>query len=239
MLYFKGISIFGGYMNIESIAAWLIIAYELLWKTFLQKYVEAFVNKSQTRSITNIQEDVKSNYQRDLQLFTKDLTFKYDFFLDQYKTVYSPLYKLICESEAERYFTNLNLVDNNEHLKFSNVPFVFQDNDVNEKISYMTNLIETNPSLSEPQLLKTVILYKRLTQEDYGNKEELDKKLCILRQKIIKSILVYHRLLESNLRINPEHSDGDKNVLDEELIVEDRFYERIVQKTDTTTKNET
>lgn len=207
----------------SGIGCWLLLAYEIVWKKVLEKWVENVINKHHIKSSTSLQESVKSDYQKNLQLFSKDLAFKYDFFLEQYKEIYAPLYKLICESESERYIVNSYLDDKNEFIHFSDVPVVFPEGKIQEKINDVINLVESHPYLSEPQLLKEVVLYNKIASEEKCHSENYEKKLCELKKEIILNILSYHRMLEYNLKINPSHSD-EENDFDEETIKKDSFY---------------
>lgn len=209
----------------SGIGCWLLLAYEIIWKKMLEKWAENVVNKYHLKSSTSIQESVKSDYQKDIQLFSKDLSFKYEFFLEQYKVVYSPLYKIICESESERYIANIYLDDKSEYIQFSDVPLVFPEGKVQEKLKDIIDLIKSYPYLSEPELIKKAVLYERIAAEDKCHSNNWEKKLCELKKEIILCILSYHRVLESNLRINPSHSNkNEKSCFDEDAIIKDGFF---------------
>jgi len=88
---------------------------------YMAKKSENLATKEDIAEITRRTEEVQEEFRKDLEKFSSDIHFKYNFYCMQYTTLYTKLYSIICQSEyTRRSFKLLNGAD----LTVEEVPFV-------------------------------------------------------------------------------------------------------------------
>ncbi|MGI6175659.1 MAG: hypothetical protein ACOYJC_05790 [Christensenellales bacterium] len=97
-----------------------------LWiKNYLHSYMnkkdENLATKEDIQEITRLTEEVRYEFTRGFEEFSKDKEFKYRYYYDQLRELYSKLYSIIAQSEYTRRF--FKLYDGTD-LTFEEVPFV-------------------------------------------------------------------------------------------------------------------
>ncbi len=193
---------------LAAIGAWILVILKLFGNKYIEKKAENTAILQDTEEITRVQESTKKYYEREHALFSKDLAFKYEFFKEQYYKLYAPLFKVICESEANRYFNNCVNSESEEKASFEKVPFVFATGEMQNKVMTVVNSIIESPELAEPDLLKKTILLNLVMEcKDEERPVDVDQLICQLKKELIQLILEYHALLEQNLKINFSNPD--------------------------------
>jgi hypothetical protein len=97
-----------------------------LWiKNFFPAYMgkkgENLATKEDIQTITRLTENVQDEFKRSFEEFSKDKEFKYKYYYDQFRELYTKLYSIIAQSEYTRRFFKLY---NGTDLTFEKVPFV-------------------------------------------------------------------------------------------------------------------
>ena len=224
----------------------------LLLRNFFPSYFnqkgENLATKEDIAEITKLQEEVQTQFHKELEEFSSDVHFKYDFYYKQYTDLYSKLYSIICQSEyMRRFFKLLNGLD----LTVEEVPFVeiskrktrdtihigqnpsYQHTE--EKITdditkfckkEMCDFIIQNGELATQDLLKLTVAYRFAYDHYSGNvangeaREVADSEEFILIREMVKSIIQEYNFLRKELKMPYIPSELDTGVFENIVLAE-------------------
>ena len=116
-------------MNMEWLIIILNAAFVFILGLFIKNYLPSYMDKKgenlatkkDIAEITRRTEEVQQEFRQEIEKYTSDLHFKYDFYYKQYSSLYCKLYEIIIQSEYVRHF--LGLTDGNK-FTFDEVPFI-------------------------------------------------------------------------------------------------------------------
>ncbi len=170
-------------------------------KSIIEKYIPTYIEekaknlatKEDVQEITRKTEEVQKEFKEELELFTSDIHFKYDYYYKQYCELYSKIYGIIIQSEYLRYFL---LLSEKKDISFEYAPFVevSKTRKTNTKINLTNretvqtseevstqisefnkmNLCQTiidKSEFSTPKLLKLAVSYRFANTYYSGNSE--------------------------------------------------------------------
>ena len=89
--------------------------------SYMKKKGENLATKEDIAEITKKTEEVQKDFKEQLELFTSDVKFKYEYYFRQYSELYCKLYVTVIQSEYVRFFINKM---NGTIITFDDEPFV-------------------------------------------------------------------------------------------------------------------
>lgn len=240
----------------EKLILFSIIACDIALYLFIKNLLPSYFNKKgenlatkeDIAEITKLQEEVQAQFHKELEEYSSDVHFKYDFYYRQYTGLYSKLYSIICQSEyVRRFFKLLKGLD----LTVEEVPFVEiskrrthdtirmgQDQSyqhTEEKITdditrfckkEMCDFIIENGELATQDLLKLAVAYRFAYDNYSGNvtsgeaREVADSEEFILIREIVKSIIQEYNFLRKELKMPYIQSELDTGVFANIVLIE-------------------
>lgn len=103
----------------------VVIIGGLFLKNYLPSYFdkkgENLATKEDVQEITRLTESVQDEFRREFEDYSKDRSFKYHYYYDQFRELYTKLYCIIAQSEYLRHFFKIY---NGSEWNFDDVPFV-------------------------------------------------------------------------------------------------------------------
>lgn len=210
---------------------------------FIKKYLPAYMDqkgknlatKEDVAEITRNTEEVKVLFQKEMAVFSHELTFANDYAFNRYSILYAKIYGIVIQSEYIRFFYKKHEIQN---LSVEEFPFIEitctqikQQSDLftGEKISeevYSINdemtsfnkkelcdYIIKNSEYASQKLLKLAIAYRYAWSNYSGTKKLEDEKLSKafndaefeLIKEIVKTIIMEYN--EMRKRVNFSYSD--------------------------------
>ncbi|MEM1506340.1 hypothetical protein RG959_23455 [Domibacillus sp. 8LH] len=219
---------------------------------FIKKYMPTYMaekgknlaTKQDIREITERTEEVKILFQKEMQVFTNDLTFTNDYTFNRYSVLYAKLYGIIIQSEYVRFFHKQNEI---QDLSFEEFPFIeIKRTHVKQQIDLITGLkmseevnpiedemtsfnkkelcdyIIENSEYASPKLLKLAIAY-RYAWTNYGGNRKIDDEKILkafndaefdLIKKIVKTIITEYNEMRKIVKLSYSEHELDKGELE-------------------------
>lgn len=169
--------------------------------TYFEQKATNLATKQDIREITTITESIQSEFHQKQSQFDADLQYKYDLNKSQYTELYSPLYWIICKSEATRnsfkHFSNLS-------ISFSDAPITkYEDNTTT--IDEIITLIEEKKDLASPNLIKLatsiLVIKQELLQRSPLEAPAIQQKLIQVTVALVKTIINDYQTLRKELHL--------------------------------------
>lgn len=214
-----------------SILILLIILYLVLFYAvpkYFQKKGENLATKQDIEKITTLTEEVKSEFQKQINIFSKDLDFKYEYYFKQFSELYSHLYAIIAQSEYIRQF--LFLCDGKER-DFEQIPFldskwkkiyskpnsdntvsIIEEEITNEITKFckeeLCSLIIKKKEFATQSLLKLAVAYRYANEHyteknpDSPNTRIADKEEVQLIKTIVITVVKEYNFLRKELQLD-------------------------------------
>jgi hypothetical protein len=174
----------------------------LFIKSYLPTYIAAkgknLATKEDIQEITKKTEEVKSLFQKELAVFSNDLTFTNDYAFKRYSILYTKVYGIIIQSEYVRFFYKKNQI---KDLSYKEYPFIeIKREEIKQQINLFTGTIISeeinsledemtsfnkkelcdyiieNSEYASPKLLKLAIAYRYAWINYSGTKELTDRE---------------------------------------------------------------
>lgn len=188
---------------LSVIIAVLIIIAKKAWgsvDTFFEEKAKNYATKQDVEEITRKTESVQIEFKKIMSLFEADVEFKYKFYEEQYKNLYSLLYCYLSESEAIK---KLNTCFDSE-IKMENIAIAeFQTEEKDSLFIKILDLISNNQAYASPDLIDLLnaanILTKQYNSELSSN--TYCKILLEIKKKIVSTILVDYNWLREQLKL--------------------------------------
>ena len=122
----------------------VIVIGGLLLKTFLPSYLdkkgENLATKEDIQEITQLTEAVQDEFRRKFNDYDKDRSFKYQYYYDQFRVLYTKLYSIIAQSEYLRRFYKLH---NGSEFSFDETPYIELNSSRSTQSISFTNALTT------------------------------------------------------------------------------------------------
>lgn len=181
----------------------LIIIAKKAWGSvdaFFEEKAKNYATKQDVEEITRKTESVQIEFKKIMSLFEADVEFKYKFYEEQYKNLYSLLYCYLSESEATK---KLNACFDSE-IKMENIAIAeFQTEERDSLFIKILDLISNNKAYASPDLIDLLnaanILTKQYNSELSSN--TYCKILWEIKKKIVSTILVDYNWLREQLKL--------------------------------------
>ena len=181
----------------------LIIIAKKAWgsvDTFFEEKAKNYATKQDIEEITRKTESVQIEFKKIMSLFEADVEFKYKFYEEQYKNLYSLLYCYLSESEAIK---KLNTCFDSE-IKMENIAIAeFQTEEKDSLFIKILDLISNNKAYASPDLIDllnaAIILTKQYDSELSSNtycKIQLE-----IKKRIVSTILIDYNWLREQLKL--------------------------------------
>lgn len=213
----------------------VVICGGLFLKNYLPSYFEKkgenLATKEDVQEITRLTESVQNEFRQEFEDYSKDRSFKYHYYYDQFRELYTKLYCIIAQSEYLRHFFKLY---NGSEWDFEDVPFVelhsqkntqsikFDEGKttVSNKTTHITNgitefnkraifdIIIEKGEFASQRLLKLAIAYRFVHQNYAGTDETSDivktanDEELILIKEIIHCIVKEYNFLRKELKLD-------------------------------------
>ncbi|MGE7601292.1 hypothetical protein ACQKL5_02190 [Peribacillus sp. NPDC097675] len=218
----------------------------LFTKNYLPSYAKEkgknLATKEDIQLITQKTEEVKQIFERDITIFSNELTFRNDYAFKRYSLLYTEIYSIVIQSEYIRFF----YMKNGQNFEFEQFPFLEIEasqikrvteltgrliseevtkiiNDVtsaNKKALY--EFIIINGQYASPRLLKLAVSY-RYTYGNYsGTKNVEDSKLrdafdsaeIALLADLIQTIVIEYNEMRKTVNLSYNESELQTGRLD-------------------------
>lgn len=160
-----------------------------IWKaldSYLIKKAENYATKQDVTQITKRTEEIQSEFYKIRSEFDTDLNFRYGFYENQYKELYSQLYILICKSEALRYILKKVSEDSYEFRTFPIVEYAssYDEKESRDKpvIEKIIELVLQKHIYSSPELIKLVCTFEAVN--NYEKRIEMEEQIVQLEKKL-------------------------------------------------------
>jgi hypothetical protein len=219
----------------------------LIIKSYLPSYAKEkgknLATKQDIQLITQKTEEVKQIFQRDMTIFSNELTFRNDFAFQRYSLLYTELYAIVIQSEYIRFFYQKN----GQEFDFEQFPFLesgssqikrvndlFTGELISEEVTNIINdvtsankkalyeFIIKNGQYASPMLLKLAVSY-RYTYGNYSGTKNLDdRKLrdafdsaeIALLADLIKTIVREYNEMRKTVNLSYSESELQSGKLD-------------------------
>lgn len=125
-------------LGIINIVGLLILG--LFIKSYLPTYMaekgKNLATKEDIKEITKRTEEVKILFQKEMEIFSNDLTFTNEFAFNRYSLLYAKVYGIVIQSEYVRFFYKKNEL---QDLSFEEYPFIeIKRNNIKQQIDLLT-----------------------------------------------------------------------------------------------------
>lgn len=233
---------------IVIINAVAVILLGLFIKHYLPGYMakkgENLATKEDVTEITRRTEEVQEEFRKDLEKFSSDIHFKYDFYYRQYTILYTKLYSIICQSEyTRRFFKLLNGTDftveevpfveihkgrTHDIIKFGKEQsFTHTEETLKDAITQfckkeMCELIIENGEFATQKLLKLSVAYLFVYDNYSGNEEAngseatdvANSEEFILIREMVRTIIQEYNFLRKELRMEYVQSELESGIFE-------------------------
>lgn len=180
----------------------------LFLKNFLSLYLEEkgknLATKEDVQVITKKTEEIKIDFQKELDEYTRNSNFRLDYSYKRYSELYSKLYTMISQSEYFRYYYKKYHSSQSDYkeITFQEFPFFeISKKEEKQKINFFTGeilekreitiqdtitvfdkrgiseLIIKNSSLASRKLLKVAVAYRYANDHYGGSKRQVSEKI--------------------------------------------------------------
>lgn len=218
---------------------------------FLRNYLSSYMGQKGTNlatkedigEITRSTEEVTSIFQREMAVFSNDLTFTNDYAFNRYSILYAKIYGIVVQSEYLRYFFKTY---QNKDFGFEEYPFIeINRSKVKQKKNFITNVtisetvdpindemtsfnknelcnyIIDNSEYASPKLLKLAIAY-RYTSSNYGEQnlgnesllESFNNAEFALIKEIVKTIVIEYNEMRKTVKLSYSEQELENGELE-------------------------
>jgi hypothetical protein len=216
----------------------LIITFVIiLLKGFFEEKGKLFANIQHKKELTEIEEEVKSEFNQKSILFTN----KSSYFINRYLLLYSELYAIVAQSEYLRYFYNtytdtdfssneqLPFIENNSNrtvTKFKDGKMSMETIPTNVDISsfnkeHLYKLIIEKPSYASQELLSLALAYRFVHRNylikdisDHKIKEGMLKEEVNIIYKMVQLIVYEYNWLRKQIGLGHSKKEYETNFFD-------------------------
>ncbi len=189
----------------------LIIIARKAWSsvdTFFEEKAKNYATKQDIEEITRKTESVQVEFKKIMSLFEADVEFKYKFYEEQYKNLYSLLYCYLSESEAIKKLNNCF----DGEIDLGEIPIAeFQTEEKDSLFIKILDLISENKAYASPDLIDLVNAANILT-EQYDSELSSNTYCTIqfeIKKRIVSTILIDYNWLREQLKL-PAPKNGLK-----------------------------
>lgn len=191
----------------------VVIIGGLFLKNYLPSYFdkkgENLATKEDVQEITRLTESVQGEFKREFEDYSKDRSFKYHYYYDQFRELYTKLYCIIAQSEYLRRFFKLY---NGSEWDFEEVPFIELHSQRNTQ-SIKFGEGKTAVSNETTQITDGITEFNKRTIFDM-----IIEKGEFASQRLLKLAIAY-RFVHKNYAGTDETSDVVKTANDEEFVL--------------------
>ena len=218
-----------------SILGFLALGFlmKYLFPSYMTENGKNLATKEDIAEITRKTEEVQEEFKKNIELFSSDIQFKYEYYYKQYSALYSNLYSFIVQSEYVRRYISLT---KKEDISFEEVPF-FEITPIHKTTTIYTNgkiqkTSEERPTsisnfnkvnlceyiiekgeLASQELLKIAISY-RFAHQRSGDENAQTEELNLLSKMVECIIIDYNNLRKLlNLTYNSEEIKNGRIIL--------------------------
>lgn len=199
--------------------------------SYFDKKGENLATKEDIQEITRLTESVQNEFRREFEDYSKDRSFKYHFYYDQFRELYTKLYCIIAQSEYLRHFFKLY---NGSEWNFEDTPFIelhSQRNTQSIKSSEgkttvsnettqiangitefnkkaISDMVIENGEFASQHLLKLAIAYRFVHQNYAGTDrtsdivETANEEEFVLIKEIVHCIVKEYNFLRKELKLD-------------------------------------
>lgn len=219
----------------------------LFTSVFLPKYMgekgKNLATKEDVGEITHKTEDVKNEFKKEFDKFSRENKFQFDYYYNQFSELYAPLYAIVSQSEYYRYF---NKVYGEKKAPFEEFPF-FEINKsriniksdlfngeilekqtikINDSITKfnkkeISEYIISNSRFASRKLLKLAVAYRFANDHyssDKGNiwmVDEFNKEELKLIRELVKIIIKDYNELAKKLQFKYSESELETGIFED------------------------
>lgn len=205
----------------------------LFIKKFLPSYMNEkgknFATKEDIKDITSRTEEVKILFQKEMEIFSSDLTFTNDYAFNRYSVLYTKIYGIVIQSEYLRYFNKKHKMGD---FSLEEVPFIelsrtqvkqqtdlFTGVSASEETSIQNEITSFNKKqlcdyiiehgeYASPKLLKLAIAYRYVWSHYAGKLEDKtatkafnDSEFELIRE-IVKTIIIEYNEMRKIVKLS-------------------------------------
>ncbi|MEK3955283.1 hypothetical protein [Psychrobacillus sp. FSL K6-1464] len=205
--------------------------------TYMAEKGKNLATKEDIKEITKRTEEVKILFQKEMEIFSNELTFTNEYAFNRYSILYAKVYGIVIQSEYVRFFYKKNEL---QDLSFEEYPFIeIKRNDIKQQIDLLTGSKiseEINPIVDEmtsfnkkelcdyiikyseyasPKLLKLAIAYRYAGSnysgnrkiEDPGISKAFDDSEFDLIKEIVKTIITEYNEMRKIVKLSYSESE--------------------------------
>jgi len=211
----------------------VLTLFALFMRSFLPSYMgkkgENLATKEDVAEITRKTEEVTTSFQRELAVFTNELSFTNDYSFNRYSILYTKIYGIIVQSEYLNWKYHLEKGGDGYPPHFNEMYFVndtdTHDDEESAIMSFnkkeLCQFIIENGEYASPELLKLSIAYRyvkkilektdREKYELYPSHEESEQRLI---REIVKTVIIEYNELRKKVNLSFNEQELKTGVFD-------------------------
>lgn len=189
----------------------LVLLGEKIWGaigTYLDKKGENYATKQDIAEIETKTETVQAEFHKINEKFDADLKFKYQFYEEQYKKLYTGLFEKVCKSEALRCVLKETSKEKLQY-DFNETPIVrFESTEGKNEIEHeILDEIHKNYMYASPDLLKWMSVIEEIDKcSDYRN-ADIEKIRHYALIKLVEAIMYDYEALRGKLCLSDKNAE--------------------------------
>ena len=234
------------------IGALLVAIGEIVVGYMIKNYIPTYMSskgknlatKEDIKEITQKQEEVKLEFQKQIQDYNREASFSDKYKYDQYAALYSKIYAIICQSEFLRYMSkeahgNVILFDRaryielhkskhtidttlGEYGKTKHVKEIIEDDITRYNKHMINNLILENYMFASPQLIKLAVGHRYCLDYYTAPKDDIHTTYCKNQElSIIKDIVVTvvkeYNQLRKDLKMDYDEKELHSGIINSQI----------------------